>query len=130
MRYFVSGHRDLTLDEFLEHYAPIIDKVVKEDSSAKFLVGDWEGCDTIVTEYLSLLPSTASDVTIYYVEKVKMCPFDEAACNYENIHFKEKSTYDECDASMTADSEFDIAWIRPGKEDSHTAENIKRRFNL
>ena len=28
---------------------------------------------------------------------------------------------------MTCNSNFDIAWIRPGTEDSHTAKNIKRR---
>jgi hypothetical protein len=39
-------------------------------------------------------------------------------------------SYDECDASMTKHSNFDIAWIRPGREDSHTAKNIKRRYNL
>ena len=31
---------------------------------------------------------------------------------------------------MTKDSDFDIAWIRPGREDSHTALNIKRRYGL
>ena len=29
MTYFVSGHRDLTQEEFNEHYVPLIDKVLK-----------------------------------------------------------------------------------------------------
>jgi hypothetical protein len=31
---------------------------------------------------------------------------------------------------MTLASDFDIAWVRPGKEDSHTAKNIKRRYGF
>ena len=50
------------------------------------------------------------------------------AAKRSNVFFTTKNTYDECDASMTRDSDFDIAWIRPGKEDSHTAMNIKRRY--
>lgn len=128
MKYFISGHRDLTIEEFEEHYIPIIDKIITDDDSAEFLVGDWEGCDLMAVEYLSLLPSIASDITIYYVEKVKMRPFGDVVYDYKNIHFKEKSTYDECDSAMTLDSDFDVAWIREGKEDSHTTKNIKRRY--
>lgn len=29
---------------------------------------------------------------------------------------------------MTKDSDIDIAFIRPGKEDSYTAKNILRRY--
>lgn len=130
MKYFVSGHRDLTLEEFEKYYIPIIDNVLSEDAFAEFIVGDWEGCDLMTVEYLSLFPKETIEITIYYVENVRMRPFRDSIYNLENVYFKEKSTYDECDASMTIDSDFDIAWIRPGRENSHTANNIRRRYGL
>lgn len=130
MRYFVSGHRDLTFEEFEKHYLPIIDNVLSEDAFAEFIVGDWEGCDLMTVEYLTLLPRKIPKITIYYVENVRMRPFRDSIYNVENVYFKEKSTYDECDASMTMDSDFDIAWVRPGRENSHTANNIRRRYGF
>jgi hypothetical protein len=41
--------------------------------------------------------------------------------------FEKKKTDESRDACMTADSHFDIAWKRPGKENSGTAKNLKRR---
>lgn len=38
MIYFVSGHRDLTKEEFEEHYVPLIQKVMTEDQLAEFVV--------------------------------------------------------------------------------------------
>ena len=37
------------------------------------------------------------------------------------------TTDDERDAAMTAASDQDIAWVRPGREKSGTAKNIQRR---
>lgn len=36
--------------------------------------------------------------------------------------------FKEADQNMTKDSDIDIAFIRPGKEDSYTARNILRRY--
>ena len=47
MIYFVSGHRDLTNEEFEAHYVPLIQKVLKSDIFPEFIVGDWEGCDSM-----------------------------------------------------------------------------------
>lgn len=107
MRYFISGHRDLTIKEFEKHYVPQILKVLRDDSEAEFIVGDWEGCDTFAQEFLGNLHAIIE------------------VCDYK--HFK---SYDACDIYMTKHSDFDIAWIRKGREDSHTANNIKRRYNL
>lgn len=124
MRYFVSGHRDLTKEEFEEHYVPLIQKVIKEDSWAEFVVGDWEGCDTLFVDYiLYRFPKTF--INIYYVD----CPRNITE-SYEYINICKRGTYDECDASMTRNSDFDIAWIRPGRENSHTANNIRRRYEF
>ena len=125
MIYFISGHRDLTTEEFVEHYVPLIHKVIKEDSQAAFVVGDWEGCDSMFLNFIKHTYFIQPRIHIYYVNipRVDLEKLD-------NISLYNKSTYDECDASMTKDSDFDIAWIRPGREESHTALNIKRRFGL
>lgn len=124
MRYFVSGHRDLTMEEFDRHYVYLLDRVLAEDTFAEFVVGDWEGFDTMFVKYME---DYYSDVIIHifyvYEPRVK-------EGNYNEYRFHECNSYDDCDEAMTRHSNFDIAWIRPGREDSHTAKNIKRRFNL
>lgn len=37
---------------------------------------------------------------------------------------------EERDSAMTRDSDFDIAFIKDGRWNSGTAQNIKRRWNL
>lgn len=129
MRYFVSGHRDLTIEEFEEHYAPLIETVLKEDIWAEFIVGDWEGCDTIFIEYM-ISKRAYPDIVVTCVENPRIKPFGEDLFHYCRTYSKLCNTYDECDAFMTQESDFDIAWIRPGREDSHTAKNIKRRYGF
>lgn len=128
MRYFVSGHRDLTREEFEEHYVPLIRYVLGGDPKAEFVVGDWEGCDQMFLDYMKHIPDNA--IYIYGVDKMRnIIPESYTGFPYIRI-FRDYSSYDECDEMMTIHSMFDIAWIRPGREDSHTANNIKRRYGL
>lgn len=48
MTYFISGHRDLTWEEFAKWYAPAI----STDNAAQFVVGDCEGADRMAQDYL------------------------------------------------------------------------------
>lgn len=130
MVYFVSGHRDLTQEEFDKYYIPLIEKIISNDVFTEFVVGDWDGCDTMFINYM-LEQVDYPPITIYHVEEDPRILYGgESILNAENIDNIKLRTYDECDARMTHDSDFDIAWIRSGREDSHTAMNIKRRFNL
>lgn len=124
MIYFISGHRDLTTEEFVEHYVPLIHKVIKEDSQAAFVVGDWEGCDSMFVQYMEAFYSKVP-IVIFYVDILRI---KEGKFNIYD--FRECVNYYECDATMTLCSHFDIAWIRPGRENSHTANNIRRRYGL
>ena len=128
MTYFISGHRDLTQEEFDKHYAPILEKVLKEDWNCDFVIGDWVGCDKMALEFILSQPYYYNSIEIFYVDKVRIRPFGEHISNFERLYVVSRSTYDDCDESMTKFSDFDIAWIRPGREDSHTAMNIKRRY--
>ena len=124
MRYFVSGHRDLTQEEFDRHYVYLLDRVLADDPYAEFVVGDWEGCDSIFVKYMEEYYTDAL-IHIFYVYESRI-PEGE----FNEYRFHECNNYDDCDETMTRHSNFDIVWIRPGREDSHTAKNIKRRYNL
>lgn len=56
MTYFISGHRDLTPEEFEEFYIPAIhDALNNEDDwdECEFVVGDCRGCDQMAAEYIA-----------------------------------------------------------------------------
>lgn len=118
MTYFISGHLDLTLDEFRRHYVPRIDLALAED--AAFVVGDARGCDLMSQMYLR----------------------DERALRVQVFHMLEKprnnvggfptiggfATDAARDTAMTNASDADIAWVRPGRIGSGTAANLARRY--
>ncbi len=47
---FISGHLDLTQEEFDEHYRHQIDDALEKNQS--FVVGDAKGADTLAQQYL------------------------------------------------------------------------------
>jgi hypothetical protein len=118
MKNFVSGHLDLTKDEFNTHYRPALDKALVRGDS--FVMGDARGADTMSQNYL-LGKTTA--VVVYYL----------FTSPRNNVGFKTIGGFasdEERDAQMTADSDRDIAWVRPGRQKSGTQKNIDRRHQL
>lgn len=116
MIYFISGHLDLTKEEFYIHYSQLLREAAC--SGAKFIVGDASGADNMAQEFLAEL---FADVTVYHM-------FDRPRHNhgFETIGgFKSDKERDE---AMTNNSDADIAWVRMGREKSGTARNIKRRI--
>ena len=47
---FISGHLDLTEEEFQKHYVTLIQKHI--DDNDMFLVGDAKGCDLMAQNYI------------------------------------------------------------------------------
>lgn len=103
MIYFISGHLDLTIDEFTANYKPQIDEALKDNDSS-FIIGDARGADLMAQKYLN---NKTSKITIYHM-------FDKPRNNIFNSTtvggFKSD---EERDAAMTRDSEKDILWVRP-----------------
>ena len=118
---FISGHGDVTYDEFKEHYIPQIESV-SEDGVEEFVVGDFKGADLMAQEYLHYLSEMIpTKVTIYHM-------FEKPRHNPHNFPTVGGFADDESrDAAMTAASTVDIGWIRPGKKNSGTEKNLKRR---
>lgn len=124
MRYFISGHRDITQKEFQRYYAKsIIDAVMKEPNTVEFVVGDYYGVDAMAQEYLANLKKTYSKikVSVYHMFDAPRNNFYQfpTVGGFENDHTR--------DCAMTVASDMDIAWVRSGKHNSGTAQNILRR---
>lgn len=123
----ISGHLDLTQDEFDTHYQPyIIEAIVMGHD---FVVGDAKGADQMAQACLKKwqpILFNAGRVTVYHMLTLPR----------HNAGFRTKGGYPSNsakDAAMTSDSDYDIAWIRPDKHSSvsgrvsGTEQNIIRR---
>ena len=131
MIYFVSGHRDLSYEDFELYYKPIIDNVIANDETPEFVVGDCDGVDKFAMDYI---------FKYYMVPLIIYHMFDtprnipEGLSEHpelEGIFFHGGFTSDEeRDSAMTKISDFDIAFVKDNRWDSGTAQNIKRRHGI
>jgi hypothetical protein len=121
--YFISGHRDITKKEFQQHYAKDIMNAVLRDPKSKFIMGDYYGVDEMAQEYLVELKNkyTELDIVVYHMfDSPRNCVEGLATKGgYRDDHHR--------DSAMTVESDEDIAWVRAGKSDSGTAQNLLRR---
>lgn len=117
MVYFVSGHRDITENEFKAYYEGKLEKAYKQDRNAVFVLGNSPGLDTLAIEYFE------KNNIFYKVYQYE----DELPSMKCGMLVKKFDDADERDAFLTRISDIDIAYIRKGKEDSCTAKNILRR---
>jgi hypothetical protein len=107
--YFISGHLDLTWDEFEKHYKEQIDTAINKENS-KFIVGDAKGADLLSQKYLASLG--INKVTIYHMHDKPRNIIDA----YIGNTIGEFKSDEERDSAMTRDSDYDILWIRPPEE--------------
>lgn len=142
---FVSGHMDLSKEEFAQHYEPAIRR--EHAAGSCFVVGDARGCDFMAQRLLhgleSGLPKDAGRVRVFHMLERPRHSFGSGyGSNDPNLP---KDTWsgrrggfalvggftsdDDRDAAMTQASTDDIAWVRPvsNKRNSGTAKNLRRR---
>lgn len=132
MIYFISGHRDITKEEFEKFYINKINYIMDLDPFPSFVVGDYEGADIMAQEYLRTLidQGRISEYNIYVYHMFEK-PRHYAFTEYPNVKCVGGFRGDiERDSAMTKDSDFDIAFVRDGKWNSGTAQNIQRRAKL
>jgi len=110
--YFISGHQDLTQEEFDLHYKQKILDAVKEKAS--FVVGDARGGDYFGQKWLSYLcrktPELHPRVTVYHMHNK---PRNNLGKFQTKGGFVED---DERDEAMTNNSQEDILWVRSPEE--------------
>lgn len=120
--YFISGHRDLTENEFEYYYIPLIQEALSENPNAKFVIGDFDGCDIMAQNYLVNIIDDIANITVYCVGETPR------NINPNIIYIKNGFANDrEKDIAMTNASFKDIALVRNPKIWSGTGENILRR---
>lgn len=126
--YFISGHRNITQEEFNENYGTELKKLLNIPCTRgiRFIVGDYYGVDIMAQHYLiDELNFPPEGICVYHM-------FDKP----RNIHplIENRvggfSSDEERDAAMTRDSDFDIAFVRDHNNWSGTGANILRRHLL
>ena len=120
--YFISGHRDITENEF-EKYKESLQEILNETPDAMFIMGDYHGVDIMAQNYLiEELNVNPLNITVYHMldNPRNINP------NITNLIGGFESD-EERDAAMTANSFKDIAFVRNHTELSGTAQNILRR---
>lgn len=122
--YFISGHRNITEEEFENNYGHALYEASCEQSC--FVVGDYYGVDIMAQNYLvDSLKIDPDRITVYHMFEAP-----------RNINPKIKNikggfgSDSERDAAMTEASDEDIAFVRDPKKWSGTGENILRRHKL
>lgn len=122
--YFISGHRDITDNEFECFYIPQLYYYATEFPDTQFVVGDCDGADIKAQNFLmDEIKIDSSRVTVYHM-------FDEPRNKNEKINqlIGGFESDDERDSAMTNVSFQDIAFVRDNTKISGTAQNILRRF--
>ena len=121
--YFVSGHRDITEEEFDRNYATALEAAINDTPECKFVIGDCSGVDIMAQNYLvDVLGVDPDRITVYHMLDVpgNINPkITNTVGGFENDR--------ERDAAMTRASFSDIAFVRDNTKISETAENILRR---
>ena len=119
--YFVSGHLDLSPEEFLQFYVPRILEGMALGGT--FIVGDAIGCDER-TQRLFKAAGLLDRLTVYHMKERPRVYVGEPACLLGGFR-----NDDHRDTAMTEASTHDIAWVRQGREKSGTARNLARRIS-
>ena len=69
MTYFISGHRDITPEEFEKFYVPaivdVIDTCNNNYDDCEFVVGDCRGCDEMAANFIANYIKENTDDTEY-----------------------------------------------------------------
>ena len=115
--YFISGHGNVTEEEFQEHYVPQLRQVLSDSFETRFVVGDFRGADTLAQQWLL---GKTKNVTVYHM-------FESPRFNAgwpTKGGFQSNATRDR---AMTAASDDDIAWLRDPDTNSGTRRNLLRR---
>lgn len=126
--YFISGHRDISREEFIQYYAKPITQHVLNEPNAKYVVGDYHGVDVMAQNLLNSFVESGiidkDNITVYHM-------FTSPRNNPHMFKTIGGFTNDEDrDCAMTMASHEDIAWVRSGKKGSGTDQNIERRKNI
>lgn len=121
--YYISGHSDLTSEEFVTFYADLIKQAI--DSDSYFVVGDLTPCDEMAQYLLAavLKPEQHFRVKVFCEgdnPKILLSPNFMIVGGFRNPI--------EASVAMTFCSDEDIIVLKPNRPDSLVAKTILRRY--
>lgn len=122
--YFISGHMNLSQEDFNKYYVPEIEKVINGDQEFVFIMGDCKGVDYMAQKYLVDKGYSAFIELYHMFDKPRHLLDKEIICHGGYTSDIER------DAAMTRASDIDIAFIQEGRWTSGTAQNILRRHEI
>lgn len=111
----ISGHLELSDENFIKYYVPEINKYI--DLQYGFVIGGAKGVDLMAQEYLLKFPNIT--VTIYDIAN------RDNRIDKRYNHKNSYKNFTDADIAMTNDSTVDIAFIT--RKESGTARNLLRR---
>lgn len=121
--YFICGHQDLTQEEFNENYARKIRNSNAYYPDCIYFVGDAPGCDRMAQDFLRKIGVSPERVTIFH--RPSEVPENPHQCHTRVF----PSTFAAIRAMITM-STHDIAWVRPGCQDSPVQCNLDYRKSI
>lgn len=107
---FISGHTDLTSQEFSDHYVDKITEAINQGH--QFVIGHSAGADTMGLNYLLQHRVNPQSISIYVYDRYQSGVADK----YQKLGVKVVTgytSYGSRDGAMTKDSDYDILWVRP-----------------
>lgn len=118
---FISGHMDLSYEQFIQEYESTIYEAYVNGYS--FVMGHADGVDTYAREYLLGYPNfDPRRITIYvhFSSKTPAQTRQEEVAKLTalnvNLVQDEYASFTDRDAAMTANSDYDILYIRTPEE--------------
>lgn len=125
--YFISGHINLSQDEFLVHYVPKLNQVI--NSKNKFVMGNAQGGDTLGLDYLLTHGVSPKSITIYYHGFNPSHPRNKDYYRSMGLNLIDGfKSYTERDSAMTYASNIDIAWVRSKEETRKLLESLGETY--
>jgi hypothetical protein len=122
MTAFVSGHTDLTKEEFLQHYVPQLDSAIIQ--KCHFVLGNARGADQLALNYLLDRNVDPSTIVLYCYPSLTSEEKARVLGSQAGIKIIEGfPSYNQRDSAMTRASTHDIAWVR-----TETFEESKQRY--
>lgn len=116
MTVFVTGHGDVTVGEFEEHYAGKIRELHRLGNT--FCVGDYRGCDLMTQSLLSDIGGTYAVYHMFTAPRnIVRSAGTTTVGGFQNDGQRDAAMIDACDLI--------VAWVRPGREGSGTDRNIR-----
>ncbi|KAL6718004.1 hypothetical protein ACLMJK_004089 [Lecanora helva] len=146
---FISGHMDITPEQFLQHYQPRLDLALSQGHH--FVIGDAKGLDGTALTYLleqrGKYPDVHQRITVHASRPGQVRWYQDLGvgveCTPEKYDKKSpRARHLNRDARMTRASDYDILWARTELEEkalygdkwrprvSATELNRRRRLEL